>query len=192
MNSDLTITPNFETTLTVNAGGPYQAIYHAGAPAPFNFGPYYTASVSATAQGGKPTYEYQWQGSTTGTTWSTSGRGYYFFLGSTINTSTSTTATVKARDANRETASDAATINFGSVGGASGQASSALPVPLGGELLLVWGGEGSVTASSEDAAVAAVTVDGPLLVVSGVSAGETGIVVEVGAERIRVVVEVGG
>ena len=65
-------------------------------------------------------------------------------------------------------------------------------LPLGGELLLVWGGEGSVVASSEDAGVAAVRVDGPLLVVSGASSGETGIVVEVGSERIRVAVEVGG
>ena len=65
-------------------------------------------------------------------------------------------------------------------------------LPLGGELLLVWGGEGSVAASSEDAGVAAVRVDGPLLVVSGASSGETGIVVEVGSERIRVAVEVGG
>ena len=65
-------------------------------------------------------------------------------------------------------------------------------LPLGGELLLVWGGEGSVAASSEDAGVAAVRADGPLLVVSGASSGETGIVVEVGSERIRVAVEVGG
>ena len=64
-------------------------------------------------------------------------------------------------------------------------------LPLGGELLLVWGGEGSVAASSEDASVAAVRVDGGEIGVSGVSAGNTEIAIQTASGELQVPVQVG-
>ena len=78
------------------------------------------------------------------------------------------------------------------LGGASGQTSRALAVPLRGKLLLIWGGQGSFAASSEDSSVASVAVYGAEIVVAGVAAGNTEIVVRVGSGQIRVPVQVGG
>ena len=213
LTGNLTVAPNFETTLTVDAGGPYQARYHPG------FGrsgtswvvvpPFYQVTVTAVAQGGRLTvpgssrriprrghYEYQWKNGAATTNWSTSGSQRYLFFAEQV--SGSATVTARARDLNRETASDDATINFGSAGGAggasgaSGQASHSFPVPLGGELLVIWGGADALSAVSEDSTVARVAVAGTVISVAGVSAGSAKIVVRVGSEEFHVPVRVGG
>lgn len=183
---------------TVNAGGPYTASYSGGGGGGlYPSIPLYSAWVSAAARAGRSPFQYQWQGSITaiGSRWSTSGSAYYIYAASLVRTASSKDVTVMARDSDsptRATACHKARINFGSAGGASGEEGSAFPVPLGGELLLIWGGEGSVTATSEDTSVATVAVDGSAIVVTGVAAGSTAITVQVGAEQIRLPVEVGG
>ena len=179
--------------LTVDAGGPYTATLNPNGIFPST----YTVTVSAQAYGGVPPYEYQWGKSLSSyasrSAWSASGSAYYVYLASLIRV-TSTDVTIMAREKNTPatTACHKARINFGAVGGASGDAASALPMSVGGELLLIWGGEGSFTASSEDPAIASITVDGAAIIVSGVAAGSTAIIVQVGSDRIQVPVEVGG
>ena len=69
----------------------------------------------------------------------------------------------------------------GGVGGASDGERGSIPVPLGGTLDLVWGNGGLTSASSKDAGVAtASVVSGHELTVTGVSVGETDIVVQAG------------
>ena len=190
------VTPTFASTLTVDAGGPYPAKYFPENPTPVIVVPaFYTVTVTAVAAGGKPAYNYRWRHGTKTTSWSTSGSKPYGFRASEVESGGSTTVTATARDANNETASKDATINFGSAseaGGASGQASDALPVPLGGELILVWGGEDSLSAVSGDPSIATVAVDGTVIVVGGASAGGARIVVRVGSEEFQVPVQVGG
>ena len=217
LTGNLTVAPNFETTLTVDAGGPYQARYYPrfhhpgfGTPGTSWVSPaFYQVTVTAVAQGGRLTvpgssgriprrghYEYQWKNGAATTNWSTSGSQRYLFLADQV--SGSATVTARARDLNRETASDDATINFGSAGGAggasgaSGQASHSFPVPLGGELLVIWGGADALSAVSEDSTVARVAVAGTVISVAGVSAGSAKIVVRVGSEEFHVPVRVGG
>ena len=178
--------------LTVDAGGPYTAISGTGAPTPYSS--QYRTTVAAQAYGGASPYQYQWQGSLTAaiTSWSASSSALYIFPPSTNITST-TDVTVMAREKNTpaNTACHKARINFG-VGGVSGEVVGALSVPVGGELLLIWGGEGSFTASSEDSAIASITVDGAAIIVSGVAAGSTAIIVQVGSDQMQILVEVGG
>ena len=72
-----------------------------------------------------------------------------------------------------------ATVRFAASSDAArggGGSEFAFEVPLGGEAHFVWGGDGAVTARSEDAKVVAVGVSSPVVRVAGVGIGETHVV----------------
>ena len=186
-----TVTAKFEYTLEAEAGGPYQATY---TPAILPFGgsiPFFSATVEASATGGKrktaaPYYDFRW-----GSTGLASGSGkrvtyLYLFAGTH-------TRSVTVTDANRMSDSDDATINARLPGGAGGASEpSPLLVPLGGVLTLVLADGGLVSAASQDSSVAQVAVDGSEITVSGVSAGTTEIRVQTDSGELRVPVQVEG
>ncbi len=158
--------------LTANAGGTYRAIY-VRAPLPLPHGSdSYIAKVTASASGGKPPYTFQWAGKPTGPS------AFYMYVALTAAGRTETVTVTDAADP-RGKATDTAKIlppsTSNAPSGATG--SAALEVPRGGELYLVWGQGGDVTARSEDTAVVTVDVSSPAIRVSGVGAGETYVVV---------------
>ena len=162
--------------LTVNSGGPYQAYQAWGRP-------YYTVTVLATARGGTSPYSYRWEGK------SANSRSATYLFESTGPYLKSVTVT----DGGGDTATASATITARGrlrIGGASDD--GAHEVPLGGALLFVWGGEGTVSATSKDSGIATVSVSGAEIVVSGVSAGSTEILVKLAESEFRMPVQVGG
>ena len=177
MTGNLTVTPNFETTLTVDAGGPYQGTKVPGRH-------FYSVTVRATASGGAPPYSYSWEDKSANSRSAT-------YLFPHPNGARLYGRGVTVTDANSETAARTATITIiPSMSGFSDE--FAYAVPLSGALSLVWGGGGSVAATSGDAGIAGVSVNGAEIVVSGVSAGRTEISVRAGQEAFRVPVRVGG
>ena len=64
-------------------------------------------------------------------------------------------------------------------------------MPVGGVLRFVWGGAGAITAVSDDAAVAGVSVNGSEINLSGVSAGIAQIVIQTDSGEFQVPVQVG-
>ena len=106
----------------------------------------------AAASDGKPPYTFQWAGKPTGPS------AFYMYVALTAAGRTETVTVTDAADP-RGKATDTAKIlpppTSNAPSGAAG--SAALEVPRGGELYLVWGQGGDVTARSEDTAV--VTVD---------------------------------
>ena len=161
--------------LWVNPGGPYreQGRFHSS----------YVSYVHATASGGTPPYSYRWEGR------STDSRGTLYILGPPGYYKKSVTVT----DAAGDTATATARIHINPPRGTSGASDdSAQDVPLGGTLTLIWGGEGSITAVSDDASVAAVSVSGAEIRVSGISSGRTEIAVTAGGNEFRLPVRVGG
>ena len=191
ITSDLKVTPNFETTLAANAGGPYAATYVPPViHTPFGtvtIREFFHQKVTATATGGvrlsrSPWYSFQWAGATAGVSTT-----YLFYSPGSYSKEVTVT------DRLGETAKDTATINARrpGAGGASGESGVPFPVPLGGVLRFVWGGDGDVTAASGNAAVAAVSVDGGEIGVSGVSAGNTEIAIQTASGELQVPVQVG-
>ena len=162
--------------VSVNAGGTYWATPASGRS-------YYSASVYATAKGGTLPYAYRWEGK------HKDGRSAtYLFQAPDIDSKY-----VTVTDGSGDTATDYATIIVRRqlrIGGASDD--FAHDVPLGGTLVFIWGGDGAVTAASEDASVASISVNGAEIVVSGVSAGRTEIAVKPSGGEFRVPVRVGG
>ena len=179
--------------LTVDAKGPYRSRTISGG----SFPSLYAVSVNAQAYGGNSPYEYQWQRNgivTPISGWHTSGSATYRYFASFVRPPTSRDVTVIAREKNTPTttACHKARINFGAVGGAGGEAAGALAVQVGGELLLIWGGEGSFTASSEDSTISSLSVDAAAILVRGVAAGSTAIIVRTDSEKGRIPIAVGG
>ena len=162
----------------VNAGGPYWAD-----PVQRGRLSYYTAFVQATARGGVSPLSYRWEGKS-----ANSRTAEYLFETSGIYSKS-----VTVTDGSGEKRKSSATIFTRGqlrVGGASDD--FAHEVPLGGTLVFIWGGAGSVSATSDDAGIATVSVSGAEIVVSGVSAGSTEIVVKPAGSEFRVPVRVGG
>ena len=163
--------------LSVDAGGPYWA------DQAWPRRPYYSAYVYATARGGTSPYAYRWEGK------SANSRSATYLFESQGIYSKSVTVT----DGGGDKATAAATITTRGqlrIGGASDD--FAHEVPLGGALVFIWGGAGSVSAASDDAGIATVSVNGAEIVVSGVSAGRTEIAVKPTGSEFRVPVRVGG
>lgn len=63
---------------------------------------------------------------------------------------------------------------------------------VGYSLVLAAYATDALSAASEDTTVATASVDGTVIVVTGVSAGDTEIVVQAGSEEFHVPVQVGG
>ena len=205
-NNDTTITPctfkmeqavtvgaNFATTLVANAGGTYVATYVPPViHTPFGtvrVPEFFHKEVTATATGGvrlaqSPWYTFQWQdASTTG-----ASTTYLFYAPGSYSKK------VDVTDRLGETDDDTATITAsrpGGAGGASDQTGAPFAVPVGGVLRFVWGGAGAITAVSDDAAVAGVSVNGSEISVSGISAGIAVIVIQTSSGELRVPVQVG-
>ena len=72
---------------------------------------------------------------------------------------------------------DTAILRLPSANGIQGEASAAFEVPLGGELQFIWGGDDTVKARSESAAVVTVSVSSPVIIVTGTGVGETHVIV---------------
>ena len=166
---------NITELLSVNAGGRYWADLALGRS-------YYSATVQATARGGTSPYAYRWEGKRT------DGRSATYLFGRSGFYEKSVTAT----DADRDTAKDTAAITTRGQLGIGGVSDDfAHDLPLGGVLIFVWGGEGSVAATSDDAGIAAVSVSGAEIRVSGISSGRTEIAVRAGEDEFRLPVRVG-
>ena len=177
VDSAKTVTANFTEVLRVDAGGPYQAAKVPGRR-------FYSVTVRATASGGASPYSYAWEDKSANSRSAT-------YLFPSPNGARLYGKKVTVTDADGNTATDTATITVTpSLGGFSDE--FAYTVPLGGALSLVWGGGGSAAATSEDAGIAGVSVNGAEIIVSGVSAGRTEISVRAGQEVFRVPVRVGG
>ena len=174
VNSDVKVDPQFSTTLKVDAGGEYTALY-VYVPPPFgNSPPIYVAAVTATASMGKPPYtNYQWGGRPSGAT------AYYTYP---VGTAFPATVTVTVMDANKESATDTASIVLPSASAAEGGSSESFrfEVPLGGELYFIWGGDEPVAARSSDASVVTVSTASPSFRVAGVGLGEAHVAVRAG------------
>ena len=195
-----TVDATFEYTLSVDPGGRtgsdgkkghYIATY---SPASANFGviAYSYVNVTATASGGvrlsqSPWYTYQWEAQFSTNTVTTGRRAYYVFY--TFGTFEKT---VTVTDANSKTATATAKIQANDPGGAGGQSAEPIAIPLGGTVTFILNGQESVTASSSDAGVAGVSVNGGTITVSGVSAGAAEVVAQVSAGEFRIPVQVGG
>ena len=163
--------------LTVNPGGPYQAGQEWRRS-------HYTVTVWATARGGTSPYSYRWEGKS-----SNSRSATYLFRRWDIYFKS---VAVTDEAGNAATASTTITViqQPPRIGGASDD--SAHEVPLDGTLVFIWGGSGSVSATSDDTSIATVSVSGTEIVVSGVSAGRTEIVVKPAESEFRMPVQVGG
>ena len=196
IKKDETVTPNFVTTLVANAGGPYTATQvgpHIQGPfGTLTIPVFFTQTVTASATGGvrlarSPWYTFDWEGAVT------TGASAYYVLPSAGSYSKK----VEVTDRLNETAEATATINAGRSSGAGGASGASddpgkpFAVPVGGVLRLIWGGGGSVTAVSNDASVAGVSVDGKEITVSGVSAGIAQIVMQTDSGEFQVPVQVG-
>ena len=199
MENAVTVTPNFVTTLVADAGGT-DGTYTATQVGPRIQTPFgtvtipvfFTQTVTASATGGvrlaqSPWYTFDWESAET-----TGASAYYVFP-----SRGSYSKKVEVTDRLGETAEATATINAGQSGGAGGASGAGddsgkpFAVPVGGVLRLVWGGDGSVTAVSNDAGVAGVSVNGNEITVSGVSAGVTEIVMQTDSGEFQVPVQVG-
>ena len=199
MENAVTVTPNFVTPLVADAGGT-DGTYTATQVGPRIQTPFgtvtipvfFTQTVTASATGGvrlaqSPWYTFDWESAET-----TGASAYYVFP-----SRGSYSKKVEVTDRLGETAEATATINAGQSGGAGGASGAGddsgkpFAVPVGGVLRLVWGGDGSVTAVSNDAGVAGVSVNGNEITVSGVSAGVTEIVMQTDSGEFQVPVQVG-
>ena len=162
---------------SVNAGGPYWAD-----PVWWGRSSHYSAFVEATARGGVSPLSYRWEGKSTNSRSAT-----YLFETSGIYSKS-----VTVTDGSGEKRTSSATIFTRGqlrIGGASDD--FAHEVPLGGTLVFIWGGAGSVSATSDDAGIATVSVSGAEIVVSGVSAGRTEIAVKPAGSEFRMPIRVG-
>ena len=180
MKQDTTETANCDTTLKADAGGHYTAEY-VDLSGIGGIG-FYLATVTATATGGVPQYKYTWDGFTE----QTSSTAYYIFA-----TPDTYEKWVTVRDADGVTDQDKATIAAGTGTTQSGGAADfSFEVPLGGDRYLVWGEDSFVTASSGDTAVVGVSVDSPVIRLTGVGAGTTDLILQTDAGELRLPVEV--
>ena len=174
VTTDVTLSPQFSTTLKVDAGGEYTAHY-VYVPPPFGSNPpLYVAVVTATASMGKPPYKnYQWGGRPSGAT------AYYTYP---VGTTFPRGETVTVMDANNESAEDTASIVLPSASAAQDGSSESFrfEVPLGGELHFIWGGDDPVAARSSDASVVTVSTASPSFRVAGVGLGEAHVVIRAG------------
>ena len=170
LNASADVSASGASTLSVDPGGDegeYTATYlRVPLPPPLPPSVLYSATVTASASGGVPAYSFQWHGSPKAGATAT-----YVFLTPPAGTSKTVTVT----DADDETDTDTATINSPSTSGAQQGSDQAVTfeVPLGGELYFIWGGDGDVSAKSEDESVVVVAVSSPEIRVSGVGVGET-------------------
>ena len=172
---DVTFSAQFSPTLTADAGGEYDAEYFY-TPGPFGGAiAFYFATVTASATGGIPPYVFQWSEKPAGAS------AYYVWPPNTTGTKkVKVTVTDRNKDDEDKKDTAEATVKFPSSSSSASDAarsegggSPAFEVPLGGEAHFVWGGDGAVTARSEDAKVVAVSVSSPVVRVSGVGIGET-------------------
>ena len=193
VTSDMSVTTRCTKrppALTADAGGGEGNRYSVrliGGTLPFGGSVgWYTATVSASATGGTPPYEFQWsQHGLSG-----ARVGYIFALSQVFPVSRTVTVEDDADPA--ITAKATATIGLpGSSAAAAGSDGDfAFEVPLGGELLFAWGGGGAVTAQSEDAGVVQVAVSSPSFRVAGVGLGRTHVVFKAGGETMALPVVV--
>ncbi|MDE2767606.1 MAG: fibronectin type III domain-containing protein [Chloroflexota bacterium] len=179
-----TISATFTCELTAEAGGPYTATY-IYIPA-LNVGPYYLATVEASASGCVLPYSYTWQGQSE----QEGGGAFYIFY-----TTGDRKKTVTVRDDHDNTGDDTAVIAVGTAASSaeragSGGAEFSLEVPLGGDLRLIWGEDSAVSATSDDDAVAAVSVASPAIRVTGVGVGRTHVILQTDAGKLRLPVAV--
>ena len=185
MSSDKEVTVNCNLLLKADAGGSgghYLAVRSlrrlrgGGSIVTFR------ARVSASATGGVPPYSFKWLGARLN--WG-SGQATYIFPASEVFP---VSRTVTVRDSASPPNTDTATAMIDTIEQLNSEASasggddggSAFEVPLGGELVLIWGGGGTVAARSEDAGVASISVSSPALLISGLALSETRVIVEVG------------
>ncbi len=100
---------------------------------------------------------------------------------------------VGVTDARPITVSAPTTINAArpAARGEGGVAAPPLEVPLGGELVLVWGDGGTITAQSADETIVGVGVSESVIRVAGVSVGNTEVIVRTGSVEYRLPVAVG-
>ena len=169
--------PPLASALSVDPGGPYTAeFFDAVSGGVFASPRFWTAEVTASASGGAGSYTFRWQGTSEDgnpTTYAFTEEGTY-----------KRSVTVTDANGNQKTSDPPAEIVCsppGGAGGASDGERGSISVPLGGTLDLVWGNGGLTSASSKDAGVAtASVVSGHELTVTGVSVGETDIVVQAG------------
>ena len=141
----------------------------------------YSVTVSASATGGVPPYKFQWAGQSIGI----GAEVTYFLPGNQVFPVYKTvTVTDGAKPATTATATAKINEPGSSAATAGGGEDFAFEVPLGGELILIWGGGGTVAARSEDVGVAGVSVSSAAVRVTGAGLGATNVVVEAGGQAM--------
>ncbi len=175
MTSDKTAKAVCRALLEADAGGPYDAKF-VRVPVPIVIGSsFYVAGVTATATGGVLPYAFKWSGKTAGAS------ATYIWHGRPTNAQTTVSVTVTdSKEPTADTDSDDAVVNFSTVSGAQAGASDEtvrFEVPVGGEVYFIWGEDSAVKARSGDSRVVRVNVSSPAIEVTGVSGGETEVVV---------------
>ena len=183
LTADKTVNVKCDSTLDVDPGGPYTAGWTDLSG--IGGGSFYTVLVTASASGGVPGYKYTWEGHSQ----KALSNAVYAFV-----TPTTYYKSVIAQDSHNVTESGTARIDAGTsgAGGASGADGEAVPfeVPLGGELIVIWAEDSTVSAHSADTEIVGVTVSSPSIRVVGVSVGETDVVVEHDGGTFRIPVTV--
>ena len=146
-----------------------------------------SAGASPGASGGAGSYTFRWQGT------STDGNPVTYVFGSAGTYTRSVTVT--DANGNRKTSDPPAEIVCsppGGAGGSSDEEGTYIRVPLGGALIIVWGNGGVTAVSSKDPSVATASASGDEITVTGVSVGETDIVVQADGVEYWVPVRVEG
>ena len=177
MNSDKSVSARFVETFKASAGGDkgnYVARYvYVPLPFPARGGSsFYIANVSASATGGLPPYVFKWAEKPTGP-----DAVYLYRILAAAGKMEEVTVTDARQKADAATATATIKPPSANASQSGGEAAAAFEVPLGGELHFVWGGDGGATARPRDATVVAVDVSSPAIRVSGLSAGETHVIV---------------
>lgn len=141
----------------------------------------FSAAVSASATGGVPPYKFQWSGPSVG---DAAGVTYFFPGNQVFPVFRTVTVTDSASPAATDMAT--ATINAPATSALAGASEEGFEfeVPLGGELVFIWGGKGDVTARSDNAEVVRVNTSSPAVWVAGVGLGQTHVVVKTADEEI--------
>lgn len=177
VTSSGTVSASGKTTLMVDPGGvngEYTATYtFVRLPPPLPPSTFYSATVIASASGGVPGYTFKWSGRPAG------AKAVYIYR---ALPSAGKDEKVVVTDRDGETGEASAKIKPPSTSGSQQSSGEdvVFEVPSGGELYFIWGGEGDVTAKSQDETVVLVGVSSPGIRVMGVGFGET--LVEVGTE----------
>ena len=173
-NNNVTASVACRLKLKANAGGPYDVVHVRLPTVPIPIGTsIYTASVTATAEGGVPPYSFQWSENTrAGAT-----VVYVWPVPALVPSMVSVVVTDNAKPPGTDT--DKATLTLPSADAVQGASddSVAFEVPLGGDLQFIWGGDGTVSAKPEHSTVVSVSASSPVITVTGTGVGKTHVIV---------------